>query len=409
VHDKPLKAYANVGLMRLARRIGLTKNPARPVVLYAEPTLFCNLGCPSCPTGLKLDVRPRVTMDMEWFKRVIDELGPYLFYLNTYNWGEPLLHKQFPEMVAYAKRWNIRVLTSSNLSVPVEREYIERLVRSGLDKLKVGMEGTSQEEYAKYRVRGTFDLVTRNMQTIQEIKRELGFKTPTITIGFHVFEHNQGSIDEARRLHREWGADRITFSASFVSEQAENQGIHASTLPQFNLYRPEGLKRSSGPCSWLWGATIANPGGSISPCCAVVDRRSDFEPDARSKSMLGDVWNNAVYRRARAAALQPRSNRGQPVHLIRDGMQLSSVAAADEHALICDRCPNPHRQDYVDRILDSVVSGARRDITRGKNLRIRARALAQYVLMGMPPVDKKVKPRRGERNAPAASPAESLD
>src|SRR5262249_3754612 len=81
MQQKPLKAYANIGLMRLARALGRTRSPARPMVLYAEPTLFCNLGCPSCPTGLKLDVRPRVAMDFEWYKQVLDELGPYLFYL----------------------------------------------------------------------------------------------------------------------------------------------------------------------------------------------------------------------------------------------------------------------------------------------------------------------------------------
>src|SRR3990167_1241624 len=234
--------------MRRARRSGWGPTPARPVVAYSEPTLYCNLGCPACTTGLKLDVRPRVAMDFAWYRRLLDELGPYLFFLNLYNWGEPLLHKQFPEMVAYAKKWGIRVIASSNLSLPLEREYLERLVRSGLDKLKVGMEGTSQEEYARYRVKGTFELVTRNMRTIQEIKRELGSKTPKIVIGFHVFEHNQGSVEEARRRHRDSGADGISFAASFVSEQAEQRGIRPSTVDGFNLYRAAGLDASSERC-----------------------------------------------------------------------------------------------------------------------------------------------------------------
>jgi hypothetical protein len=383
VQAKPLKAYANVGLMRLARRLGWTVNPARPVIAYAEPTLYCNLGCPSCPTGLKLDVRPRVAMDFEWYKKVLDELGPYLFFLNLYNWGEPLLHKQFPEMVAYAKQWDIRVIASSNLSLPLGRDYLERVVRSGLDKLKVGMEGTTQEQYALYRVRGNFDLVTANMRTIQEIKRELHMKTPKVHIGFHVFEHNQASIDEARRSYREWGADGISFAASFVSEQAEQRGIHASTVDSFNLYRSEGLRTSKEPCSWLWGAIVANPDGSISPCCGVVQRRSDFEMDARATSLLGGVWNNSFYRRARKGALQQRPGIGEPVHLVKDGMQLNSIQAADG-GLICDRCPIPFRQDYVDRMLDKIGKDALAKARHAKRLRVRMRSLAAYMLMGMP-------------------------
>jgi MoaA/NifB/PqqE/SkfB family radical SAM enzyme len=369
--------------MRLARRLGWTSNPARPAIAYAEPTLYCNLGCPSCPTGLKLDVRPRVAMDVDWFKRILDELGPTLFYLNLYNWGEPLLHKHLPEMVAHAKRWNIRVIASSNLSLDLDREYLERLVKSGLDKLKVGMEGTNQEEYATYRVRGTFDLVTRNMRTIQEIKKQLGMRTPKVSIGFHVFEHNQGSIEEARRMHREWGADGISFSASFVSSQAEARGVRASTIEQFNLYGSKGLPTTTEPCSWLWGAIVANPSGSISPCCGIVDARSDFEQDARGKSLLRAVWNNPTYRRARRGALDNRPASGSPVHLVKDGMGLDSAMSADA-GLICERCPIPFRQNYVDRMLDKVASDALAKARHGKTLRIRARSLAAYMLMGMP-------------------------
>ena len=55
---KPLKAYANVLRYRVnvAMRRQVVTN--RPLVAYIEPTLFCNLACPACPTGLKLDLRP---------------------------------------------------------------------------------------------------------------------------------------------------------------------------------------------------------------------------------------------------------------------------------------------------------------------------------------------------------------
>jgi hypothetical protein len=348
---------------------------------------------------LKLDVRPRVAMDFDWYTRVLDELGPYLFFLNLYNWGEPLLHKQLPEMIAYAKRWDIRVIASSNLSLPLEREYLERLVRSGLDKLKVGMEGTNQEEYARYRIRGSFDLVTGNMRTIQEIKQALGLRTPKVVIGFHVFEHNQNSIEEARRLHREWGADGISFAASFVSPQAEQQGVHASSVDKFNLYRPNGLHTSREPCSWLWGAMVANPSGSISPCCGVVDQRSDFEQDARGKSLLGAVWNNALYRRARKGALQARTNAATTVHLPKDGMGLGSIPTTGNE-LICDHCPIPFRQNYVDRMLEKIGDDVVARMRRGKTLRVRMRARAAFILMGMPPVRK-----RDEQGRLVADPA----
>jgi hypothetical protein len=222
------------------------------------------------------------------------------------------------------------------------------------------------------------------MRTIQEIKKQLGMRTPKISIGFHVFGHNQGSIEEARRLHREWGADGISFSASFVSSQAEERGVHASTIERFNLYGAKGLRASTEPCSWLWGAIVANPSGSISPCCGIVDERSDFEKDARGRSLLRDVWNNGKYTRARAGALKHRHSTGTPVHLVKDGMALSSVASATETDLICERCPIPFRQNYVDRMIDKLGSDALAKARHGKTIRSRARSLAAFMLMGMP-------------------------
>ncbi len=75
-----------------------------PIEAYVEPTLFCNLRCPACPTGLRLGERPVTTIDENLFKAAIDELGDYIFLLWMYNWGEPLLHKQTPELIKYAKK-----------------------------------------------------------------------------------------------------------------------------------------------------------------------------------------------------------------------------------------------------------------------------------------------------------------
>jgi hypothetical protein len=63
-------------------------------------------------------------------------------------------------------------------------------------------------------------------------------------------------------------------------------------------------------------------------------------------------------------------------------MQLSSLALQKEE-LICERCPIPQRQDYVDRLIES-LSGKVQKARRHKNRRIRWRAHAAYVLMGMP-------------------------
>src|SRR5689334_13242274 len=91
---KSLRAYSNVGKMRLNMLLRRQAIRNYPVKAYIEPTLFCNLRCPACPTGLQFGLRPSATMDVNLFKQAIDEMGPYLFDLWMFNWGEPLLHRQ---------------------------------------------------------------------------------------------------------------------------------------------------------------------------------------------------------------------------------------------------------------------------------------------------------------------------
>src|SRR5262245_56946877 len=117
---KSLKAYLNVGRLRLNMAMHKAVLPNYPIVAYIEPTSLCNLLCPACPTGLQLKLRPLDMIDVNLFKKAIDDVGDYLFHLIMYNWGEPLLHKQTPEMVRYAKEKNIAITMSTNLSIKLD-------------------------------------------------------------------------------------------------------------------------------------------------------------------------------------------------------------------------------------------------------------------------------------------------
>jgi MoaA/NifB/PqqE/SkfB family radical SAM enzyme len=84
-----------------------TKNPnvkGYPAILMIEPTNFCNLKCPLCPTGNDSLTAPKGYMDFEDYKKIIDEMGDYLLNVTLWNFGEPFLHKQISDMIDYAKK-----------------------------------------------------------------------------------------------------------------------------------------------------------------------------------------------------------------------------------------------------------------------------------------------------------------
>ena len=375
--QKPWRAYTNILRMRLNMALRRTTLRNYPVVAYIEPTLACNLRCPACPTGLQLQLRPAATLKPEMFRALVDEIGDYVFHLYMYNWGEPFLHRDTPEMIAYAKAKHMTITLSSNMSVPLTDDYIERVVKSGLDTLVVSLDGTTAETYGRYRRKGEFELVRQNLRRFQDAKQRLGRATPELQWQFLVFRHNEHEIEEARKVYREWGADTLLFAPPELPRD-EAEGFEAPTIPEFNRYReghPIQVKerwvlKQTRPCTWLYGVFVMNPNGQVSPCCATADEKDDFsryEP----QSGFHAAWNSARYRSARDFFV--RLGRGAPP---------AAAAAAAPEPLLCHRCPIIYLQDRADAMVARVGYECLRDFGRHLDLR----RLLQFVAMGGPSV-----------------------
>jgi glycosyltransferase involved in cell wall biosynthesis/MoaA/NifB/PqqE/SkfB family radical SAM enzyme len=401
-HMKPWKAYLNVALMRVSRKLKLRNNPARPVCAMIDPTLYCNLGCPACPTGRKMDVRPRAAMKFEAFKQIIDEIGDYLFVLDLFNKGEPLLHRQLLEMVECAKKKNIFVQLSSNLSIPLPSAYLQRLVMSGLDRLVVGLDGYTKETYERYRLGGNFALVKQNLRKLANIKAAFAIKTPRIIWQFVVFRHNEHEIQAVRENYKQWGADAISILGAELPPDHEKYGLYPSSVPQYNIYTPTSeilqqvergervpfnpflsSRRKRPACSWLYGALVIDPTGNVSPCCAVVDHKHDFGRKTGQNTLL-EIWNNEKFWKARALFCEPSPSRQQQedsLEIQKEGMALD--VKLEEGELICDHCPIPNYQGYAYSQLRMFL-GAMGERILVAPWREKIRLAFRYALMGFP-------------------------
>ena len=57
-------------------------HPGLPISLSVEPTTACNLGCPECPSGLKVFSRPTGNLKLEEFKSWLTEWKKFVFHVN---------------------------------------------------------------------------------------------------------------------------------------------------------------------------------------------------------------------------------------------------------------------------------------------------------------------------------------
>lgn len=393
---KKSRAYLNVLKLRLNRAARREVVSNFPIEAYIEPTSFCNLRCPACPTGLRLGERPSASVNENVFKSAIDEIGDYVFLLWMYNWGEPLLHRQTPELIRYAKAKDLKVILSSNLSVKLSDDYIERLVGSGLDTLIVSLDGVTEESYGKYRRGGSLALVRGNLLRLRAAKSRLKSETPRLLWQFLVFRHNEHEIEQAAALHREWGADEIKFAPAEMPLAPYADGFEPSTLPQYNMYHDASAfaketarqMAAARPCSWLYGTFVMNPNGKVSPCCGVSAEKNDFGEYA-ARGDFFKVWNSDRFREARRMFARlsggvPGEEERREISRRIDGMAMGVNHSLDEGELICHKCPIPFRQgDADERILD-IAYGLMHTLVHDPSPSQKLRSAVAYALMGAP-------------------------
>jgi organic radical activating enzyme len=282
-----------------------TRLRSYPTLLTIEPTNVCNLRCPECFTGAGELGRDRSMLDVDFYTRVLDELGDRLFQLELYNWGEPLLHKRIYDMLKMASDRGISTIISTNFSVPFDADKAERLVASGLATLGVSLDGATQAVYEQYRRRGDIATVLENVRLINEAKKKLGRQNPAVVWEYHLFSHNLHEVEQARTMAAELG---MTFAVSKGWVSGADWDPQGTYNGQFVT--------NPGPCSFLWEHAVIHNDGGVAPCCGTFYREDDYgairnvaarparaEPTVTSSELEGrtfrEVWNNGRFVKSR--------------------------------------------------------------------------------------------------------------
>lgn len=142
-------------------------------IIQIEPTNYCNMGCPICPAGGLGFNRSRQHMKIDEFKSIIDDMEAYLLFIILWDWGEPLLNPQLPEMIQYATERDIKTVTSTNCNSNYfyDEDYIERLLRSGLSTLIFAIDSTQEDTYIIFRKKGNLQRSLEGIKRIVSLKK----------------------------------------------------------------------------------------------------------------------------------------------------------------------------------------------------------------------------------------------
>lgn len=306
-----------------------------PQELYLEVTNRCNLRCRTCPQFFGMAERAH---DLSWerFIAVTDQTST-LRRVVLHGIGEPLLNPRLGDMIRHLKRRGVYVLFNSN-GLLLRGAKAHDLAESGLDELRVSIDGGSPETYRAVRGVDGFDRVLANLRRFGAIKRAAGVEHPRVSLWLTgmkttvrdlpalvrtAAEHEVREVYLQRLVYSERGiateeealfgrADRDDRAAvTDALRLAEDMGVslrgsgelgpadlvdqpHAGTAPWRGCFRP-------------WRLMYVTANGTVLPCCIAPFtgvRHTDISLGDLSRQSVEDVWEGDRYRAWRRAMLE---------------------------------------------------------------------------------------------------------
>ena len=268
---------------------------ATPLVVQIFPVYACNFRCNYCVFSTKPADRGFVSdetvMDFGLFAKCVDDMSRFpdkLKVLRFVGMGEPLLHRQLAEMVAYAAKSNItdrvEILTNGSL---LTWEMTDSLLKAGLARLIISIQGTSSEKYKQ--VSGIDIDFERFVENIRYFYDHKG----TTQLHLKIIDYALDGPEDEEKFYELFGdiCDSIGIEYAgpiypWVDYEEVLQGKDAA-VTQFGLPVSE-----FHICPQPFFTLQINPDGKVVPCYSIDYPR--IVGDCHDQSVT-EIWNNKVF------------------------------------------------------------------------------------------------------------------
>jgi len=275
--------------------------PGFPFMLQIEPTNMCNLSCPLCPVGRnELNRKPR-HMRLEEFKSIIDDMREYLLFLILWDWGEPFINPELPNMIEYASNLGIETVTSTNAHFLNDNDYLKRIFKSGLSTLIIAIDSLNEENYKIYRQRGSLHRAILGLKNALRIKKELKSKT-IVNLRMVIMKQNEKELKDMRRWAKKLKVDRFTVKT--LNPSCGLNSIDEELVPNNPKYRRYKYKNNSferirinTPCTRIYNMSNIISNGDVVPCC--YDYAAELKVGNIHEKPYSEIWNSPSYRELR--------------------------------------------------------------------------------------------------------------
>lgn len=279
--------------------------PDYPPNVLIEPTDACNLRCRMCSIwGEGVQIRRAIGfIKRDVWMKALDEIGswPVHVNLNLTGAGEPLLHREFLDILAYAKKQgNIGIGFLCNATA-LDPQKAEAIAALQIDWVGFSVDGAQREIFEYYRKGAILSEVEENIERLLSLRRA---GKPTILL--NMVAHAEADLG----LFIERWKGKVDTIQVVMKRPIERNHQRRITLAK--------------PCPSPDEQLVMGWTGQVALCCD--DGWGDYIIGKFPEERLYDIWHGEPMNRARAAH---RELRGDTIN-------------------VCTRCDSPRFHDFFE-------------------------------------------------------------
>lgn len=303
-----------------------------PREIYLEVTNRCNSRCATCIRTFET-LEPLRDMTLAELQAIVDQF-PVLERVVLHGIGEPLLNDQLPGMIRHIKaQWPSAVVLFNSNAMALDQRWQTELLESGLDELRISLDGATPGTYAA--IRGV-DRLGDVVSNVRSFACRLGpAGRPRLSIWVTLMRENLHELEDLVDLAADTGVPEVYVQRLVLfgrglardeqslhrrlrveeevvlTEAAARAASHGLAFRASGLAAPgeslKGSPQSDRPwsaCYRPWTSTYVTANGNVLPCCI-----SPFSTENYSELILGNVfetpfpaiWNGEKYIARRSA------------------------------------------------------------------------------------------------------------
>lgn len=266
-----------------------------PFSLFIDVCNACNFKCKFCAIQTEqITSFKKQCMSWELYKKIIDDLTEFpspLKMLRLAANGEPLINKDLPRMIAYAREKrvaeHIEIVTNASL---LTHEMSDGLINAGLDRIRISIEAPDAEGYEAmcgYKI--DWREFINNLTYFYEHRKQCEVYIKTVDAAIKSEAQRKLFYEEFENI-----CDKI-----FIEHVIPIWTDYKKIYDKFEIEKNEGLHghkiRDVNICPFPFYSFVINPDGEVTVCCN--DWKRGISVGNVLWEKVRDVWSGEKYRR----------------------------------------------------------------------------------------------------------------